>query len=124
MIKKKLDGQIAVVTGGSSGIGLASAKLFAAEGAHVFVTGRRKLQGLCGVESGRAFVRSQLDCRLEGPGNPRQHHQSGTDRNAGTRRPGGFTAKEIAESVFYLAPDQSSYVSGIELAVDGGQAQV
>lgn len=38
----KLDGKIAVVTGGSSGIGRATAKCFAAEGAHVFVTGRRK----------------------------------------------------------------------------------
>jgi NAD(P)-dependent dehydrogenase (short-subunit alcohol dehydrogenase family) len=38
----KLDGRIAVVTGGNSGIGLASAKRFVAEGAHVFVTGRRQ----------------------------------------------------------------------------------
>nr|WP_314582207.1 SDR family oxidoreductase [uncultured Pseudomonas sp.] len=37
----KLTGKIAVVTGGSSGIGLASAKRFAEEGAHVFITGRR-----------------------------------------------------------------------------------
>ncbi|WP_224391240.1 SDR family NAD(P)-dependent oxidoreductase [Pseudonocardia sp. ICBG1293] len=36
----QLDGKTAVVTGGSSGIGLATAKRFAAEGAHVFVTGR------------------------------------------------------------------------------------
>jgi NAD(P)-dependent dehydrogenase (short-subunit alcohol dehydrogenase family) len=43
-MKKKLEGKIAVVTGGSSGIGLASAKLFAAEGAYVFVTGRRKAE--------------------------------------------------------------------------------
>ena len=38
----KLKGKIAVVTGGSTGIGLATAQRFAAEGAYVFVTGRRQ----------------------------------------------------------------------------------
>jgi len=37
----KLDGKVAVVTGGSTGIGLATAQKFAAEGAYVFITGRR-----------------------------------------------------------------------------------
>ena len=37
----KLEGKVAVVTGGSSGIGLAIAKLFIDEGAYVFITGRR-----------------------------------------------------------------------------------
>jgi NAD(P)-dependent dehydrogenase (short-subunit alcohol dehydrogenase family) len=37
----KLDGKIALVTGGSSGIGLASAKRFVTEGAFVYITGRR-----------------------------------------------------------------------------------
>ena len=38
----KLSGKIAVVTGGNSGIGLATARRFVDEGAHVFITGRRR----------------------------------------------------------------------------------
>ncbi len=37
----KLDGKVAVVTGGNSGIGLATAKQFVADGASVFITGLR-----------------------------------------------------------------------------------
>jgi NAD(P)-dependent dehydrogenase (short-subunit alcohol dehydrogenase family) len=38
----KLEGKIAVITGGSAGIGLAAAQQFVAEGAYVFITGRRQ----------------------------------------------------------------------------------
>ena len=40
--KKLLDGKIAVITGGTSGIGLATAQRFVEEGAYVFVNGRRQ----------------------------------------------------------------------------------
>src|ERR1700677_963164 len=38
----KLDGKVAVITGGSSGMALAGAKRFVEEGAYVFITGRRQ----------------------------------------------------------------------------------
>jgi NAD(P)-dependent dehydrogenase (short-subunit alcohol dehydrogenase family) len=41
---RKLEGKIALVTGGSSGIGLATARRFVNEGASVFITGRRQSQ--------------------------------------------------------------------------------
>jgi NAD(P)-dependent dehydrogenase (short-subunit alcohol dehydrogenase family) len=53
----KLQDKVALITGGTTGIGLAAAKLFYAEGAKVFVTGRS--------ESGIAEARKQLPPEVE-----------------------------------------------------------
>jgi NAD(P)-dependent dehydrogenase (short-subunit alcohol dehydrogenase family) len=58
----KLEGKIALVTGGSSGIGLATARQLVAEGAYVFITGRRELELAAAVnEIGRNVIGIKAD---------------------------------------------------------------
>jgi NAD(P)-dependent dehydrogenase (short-subunit alcohol dehydrogenase family) len=52
----KLAGKVAVITGGSSGIGLATAKRFIKEGAHVYITGRRQSE----LDKAKAELGSQV----------------------------------------------------------------
>ncbi|MGW7687925.1 SDR family oxidoreductase [Streptomyces asiaticus] len=91
-----LEGKTALVTGGSAGIGLASAVRPAAEGAHLFITGRRK---------------AELDAAVAA---------------TATRVPLGRLGRpeEIAAAVTFLASEQSSFITGSSLYVDGGLNQI
>src|SRR5947208_3963094 len=53
---KRLEGKIAVITGGSSGIGLATAKRFVDEGAAVVITGRREQE----LREAAAFIKGDV----------------------------------------------------------------
>ena len=58
----KLEGKIAVITGGNSGIGLATAKRLVTEGAYVFITGRRQKElDLAVSEIGKNVMSIQSD---------------------------------------------------------------
>src|SRR3989442_15437741 len=60
-MSEKLEGKVAVVTGGSAGIGLGAAKRFAKEGARVFITGRDKAklgEALAAIGHGAIAIRA------------------------------------------------------------------
>ena len=61
----RLEGKIALITGGTSGIGLATAKQFVNEGAYVFITGRREPELAAAVkEIGRNISGVQATYRI------------------------------------------------------------
>ena len=106
----RLSGKVALVTGGNSGIGLATAKEFVAEGAYVFITGRRENELSKAVQEIGSNVRSiqgdvaslpDLD-RLFAQIQKEKGHLDILFANAGAARYGrlGEITEELYDSIF------------------------
>jgi NAD(P)-dependent dehydrogenase (short-subunit alcohol dehydrogenase family) len=106
----KLDGKIALVTGGSSGIGLAAAKQFVGEGAYVFISGRREPELASAVKEigsnvtgvrGDVSNHADLD-RLFGQIQREKRRLDVLFANAGVARyaPLGKISEELYDSIF------------------------
>jgi NAD(P)-dependent dehydrogenase (short-subunit alcohol dehydrogenase family) len=147
-MSKKLEGKIALITGGSTGIGLATARKFVEEGAYVYITGRRKPDLDAAVASaGSNITAIQVDV-AKFADLDRVFEQIGEEKgrldiifaNAGFADlvPLGSVTEEhfdcffavvmgrlgrreeLAKPVVFLASDDASFITGAELYVDGG----
>ena len=78
----KLDGKTALITGGTSGIGLATAKRFVNEDAYVFITGRRDPELAAAVKE----IREKCHRRTRGRGQPWQSGSPLRTNQAGERQ--------------------------------------
>jgi NAD(P)-dependent dehydrogenase (short-subunit alcohol dehydrogenase family) len=90
----KLEGKVAVITGGNSGIGRATAKEFKEQGARVVITGRDQ----------RTLTAKKLQEQV-----PMKRFG----------RP-----EEIAKTALFLASSDSSFLLGTEIVADGGMSQL
>ena len=148
---RKLTGKVALVTGGSAGIGLGITERFAEEGGHLFITGRRQFQldeavasignaaailgdtsDLADLDRIFAEIRAQAGrINVLSPGTtatPGLSHFVTEEEKASaiTTVPLGRigTPDDLAKAAVFLASDDSAYITGIELFVDGGAVQI
>ena len=113
----RLADKVAIITGGASGMGAATARLFAAEGASVVVTDIQ-------VVLGESVVRSIVET-----GGTAEFLRADMGRHAEIKAMVDFAVQrfgrlgqpdEVAYGCLFLASDESKFIIGAELSIDGG----
>jgi NAD(P)-dependent dehydrogenase (short-subunit alcohol dehydrogenase family) len=113
----KLEGKVAVITGGNSGIGLATAKEFKEQGARLVITGRDQ-QTL----DEAAPVTTPIFQRLGLP--PEAIEETAKKLREQTPMKRFGRPEEIAKTALFLASSDSSFLLGTEIVADGGMSQL
>ena len=94
----KLDGKTALITGGTSGIGLATAKRFVNEDAYVFITGRRDPELAAAVKE----IREKCHRRTRGRGQPGNLDVVFANAGVGNIATFGDISEELFDSIFTI----------------------
>jgi NAD(P)-dependent dehydrogenase (short-subunit alcohol dehydrogenase family) len=114
----KLSNKVALITGGTSGIGLEAAKLFRDEGAQVIVTGADQTR-VNAVSPGP--ISTPFHGKLGLSENDLKDAAAGIEAQIPLHRVG--EAGEVAKAALFLASDDPSFMTGSEVVVDGGLTQ-
>lgn len=116
----RLDNRVAIITGGTSGIGEATAEVFVEVGATVIISGRSEEKGQA-IATPIFWGGSSRANTLSDEENARKMEKLQGNLARATPLQKSGLAQDIAYAALYLASDEGRFVNCHDLVVDGGR---